>query len=185
MENIQVRITSIELAFIIIGYNFFQRVQGNKSFIYFRFEILLYFFNIDYGLITLLYQDEVGGLEVRGTNNTWIPAKPMKDAILINAGDFLEIYTNGKLPATVHRVVIPPEEVKRKTSRQSIVFFVHPDHETTIYPLPKFIEDQDDQKIDGTEKRGIFTSTKEFTNGYQPVNSLEHLFRRLNSTYQY
>ena len=109
----------------------------------------------------------------------------MKDAILINAGDFLEIYTNGKLPATVHRVVIPPEEVKRKTSRQSIVFFVHPDHETTIYPLPKFIEDQDDQKIDGTEKRGIFTSTKEFTNGYQPVNSLEHLFRRLNSTYQY
>ena len=142
-------------------------------------------YNADYGLITLLYQDEVGGLEVRGANNTWVPATPIKDAILINAGDFLEIYTNGKLPATVHRVVIPPEEIKRKTSRQSIVFFVHPDHETEIYPLPNFTEDKEEKLIDGIKKRGIFTSTKEFTNGYQPVNSFEHLMRRLNSTYQY
>ena len=109
----------------------------------------------------------------------------MKDAILVNAGDFLEIYTNGKLPATVHRVVIPPEEIKRKTSRQSIVFFVHPDHETTIYPLSNYIDAKEDKSVDAIEKRGIFTSTKEFTNGYQPVNSLEHLLRRLNSTYQY
>ena len=142
-------------------------------------------YNLDYGLITLLYQDDVGGLEVRGANNTWIPATPVKGAILINAGDFLEIYTNGKLPATVHRVVIPPEEIKRKTSRQSIVFFVHPDHETTIYPLSNYIDAKEDKSVDAIEKRGIFTSTKEFTNGYQPVNSLEHLLRRLNSTYQY
>ena len=122
---------------------------------------------------------------MRGKNNTWISAKPMRGAILINAGDFLEIYTNGKLPATVHRVIIPPEELKRKISRQSIVFFVHPDHETMIYPLSDFIKDKEDQLIDGIKKRGIFTSTKEFTNGYQPVNSFEHLMRRLNSTYQY
>ena len=122
---------------------------------------------------------------MRGKNNTWISAKPMHGAILINAGDFLEIYTNGKLPATVHRVIIPPEEIKRKISRQSIVFFVHPDHETEIYPLPNFTEDKEEKLIDGIKKRGIFTSTKEFTNGYQPVNSFEHLMRRLNSTYQY
>ena len=122
---------------------------------------------------------------MRGKNNTWVSAKPMHGAILINAGDFLEIYTNGKLPATVHRVIIPPEELKRKISRQSIVFFVHPDHETMIYPLPNFTKDKEEQLIDGIKKRGIFTSTKEFTNGYQPVNSFDHLMRRLNSTYQY
>ena len=122
---------------------------------------------------------------MRGKNNTWVSAKPMPGAILINAGDFLEIYTNGKLPATVHRVINPPEELKRKISRQSIVFFVHPDHETMIYPLPDFTNDKEEQLIDGIKKRGIFTSTKEFTNGYQPVNSFEHLMRRLNSTYQY
>ena len=132
-----------------------------------------------------MYQDEIGGLEVRGTNNTWVPATPIKDAIVVNAGDFLEIYTNGKLPATVHRVVVPEEEVKRKTCRQSIVFFVHPDHETTIYPLPKFVEAKGDNRKDEKKKRGVFTSTKEFTKGYQPVNSFEHLMRRLNSTYQY
>ena len=133
-----------------------------------------------------MYQDEIGGLEVRGVNNTWVPATPIKDAIVINAGDFLEIYTNGKLPATVHRVVVPEEEVKRKTCRQSIVFFVHPDHETMIHPLPKFVETKDNLQIQvQIEKRGIFTSTKKFTNGYQPVNSFEHLMRRLNSTYQY
>ena len=140
----------------------------------------------DYGLITLLYQDEIGGLEVKGCNSTWVPATPVNDAIVVNAGDFLEIYTNGKLPATVHRVVVPEEEVKRKTCRQSIVFFVHPDHETTIQPLPRFVHAKDEQQGDALiEKRGIFTSTKEFTKGYQPVNSFEHLMRRLNSTYQY
>ena len=127
----------------------------------------------------------MGGLEVRGKDNIWIPAKPIKEAVLINAGDFLEIYTNGKLPATVHRVIVPDEEIKRKVSRQSIVFFVHPDHETMIYPLPKFQESDEAKTIEMFERRGIFTSTKEFTKGYQPVNSLEHLNRRLNATYQY
>ena len=139
----------------------------------------------DYGLITLLYQDEMGGLEVRGVNNTWVAANPIKDSILINAGDFLEVYTNGRLPATVHRVVVPKEEIRRKTSRQSIVFFVHPDHETTISPLPMFLGANNDKNVAIVEKRGIFTSTKEFTKGYQPVNSLEHLNRRLAATYQF
>jgi len=92
----------------------------------------------DYGLVTLLYQDSMGGLEVKGVDHKWINAKPIEGSVLINCGDMLEIFTSGRLPATMHRVVVPEEEIKRKASRQSIVFFVHPDHETPIHPLPGF-----------------------------------------------
>ena len=107
---------------------------------------MLQFLIVDYGLITLLYQDEIGGLEVKGRNNSWTPATPIQDAVLINAGDMLEMFTNGRLPATLHRVIIPEEEIKQRTTRQSIVFFVHPDHETMISPLPLFIQEYDDTK---------------------------------------
>ena len=135
-------------------------------------------------MITLLYQDEIGGLEVKGVNNTWTPANPIKDAILINAGDMLEMFTNGKLPATLHRVVIPEEELKQKTTRQSIVFFVHPDHETMISPLPSFLE-EDTRKPKDVGKERAATKTKEFTLGYKPISALEHVNRRFAATYQY
>ena len=137
----------------------------------------------DSGVITLLYQDDMGGLEVRGVNNSWVPAPPIEGAVLINAGDFLEMYTNGRLPATLHRVVIPEEEVKRKCTRQSIVFFVHPNNETLISPLPNFLE-ADDHRADLSKNRAG-TKTKEFTKGYQPVTSKEHVIRRFAATYQY
>ena len=136
-------------------------------------------------MITLLYQDEIGGLEVKGVNNTWTPANPIKDAILINAGDMLEMFTNGKLPATLHRVVIPEEELKQKTTRQSIVFFVHPDHETMISPLPSFLEEDTNCKPKDVGKERAATKTKEFTLGYKPISALEHVNRRFAATYQY
>jgi isopenicillin N synthase-like dioxygenase len=139
---------------------------------------------VDYGLITLLYQDEIGGLEVKGTNNSWTPAKPIKDAVLINAGDMLEMFTNGRLPATLHRVIIPEEEIKQRTTRQSIVFFVHPDHDTMISPLPAFLKEPiDDTKNFGKEMAA--TKTKEFTLGYKPISALEHVNRRFQATYQF
>ena len=136
---------------------------------------------LDYGLITLLYQDEIGGLEVKGTSDSWTPAKPIKDAVLINAGDMLEMYTNGRLPATLHRVIIPEEEIKQRTTRQSIVFFVHPDHDTLISPLPAFLEEHTD--IINHKKEKAATKTKEFTIGYKPISALEHVTRRFEATY--
>ena len=122
-------------------------------------------------------------MEVKGTNNTWTAAKPIKDALLINAGDMLEMFTNGRLPATLHRVIIPEEEIKQRTTRQSIVFFVHPDHETIISPLPVFFEGYDDTKNIGKETAA--TKTKEFTLGYKPISALEHVKRRFQATYQF
>ena len=44
-------------------------------------------------------------------------------------GDLLEAMSGGRYPATRHRVRVPEQELRRRTSRQSIVFFVHPDDE--------------------------------------------------------
>lgn len=121
----------------------------------------------DYGLITLLYQDTMGGLEVKGVDGEWIHAKPLKNSVLINAGDMLEIYTGGKLPATMHRVVIPEEEVKKKTARQSIVFFVHPNKEAPVFPLPGFEPTEDPE------------------GKFQRVTAQEHVLKRFEANYRY
>ena len=131
----------------------------------------------------MLYHDDMGGLAVRGVNNSWVYATPIEGAVLINAGDFLEIYTNERLPATLHRVVIPEKEVKRRCTRQSIVFFVQPNNETLISPLPNFLEAGDNRADLSKNRAG--TKTNEFTNGYQPVTSKEHVIRRFAATYQY
>ena len=121
---------------------------------------------------------------MKGVNNTWTPADPIKDAVLINAGDMLEMFTNGSLPATLHRVIIPEEEIKKRASRQSIVFFVHPDHETMISPLPTYSAARDQSKAMVEEERAA-SKTKEFTNGNKPISALDHVNKRFAATYQY
>ena len=89
----------------------------------------------DYGTITFLFQDKLGGLEVKGVDGKWISADPIDGAIIVNVGDLLEAMTSGRYPATRHRVVIPEEEKRRKTLRQSIAFFIHPDDDVVCQPL--------------------------------------------------
>ncbi|XP_071538708.1 uncharacterized protein [Panulirus ornatus] len=89
----------------------------------------------DYGIITLLFQDSIGGLEVRERDGSWVSADPMPDTILVNVGDILQFWTSDKFRATEHRVLIPEEEVRQKKGRQSVVFFVHPDGHEVIKPL--------------------------------------------------
>ena len=59
----------------------------------------------------------------------WIQADPLPGCLLVNVGDLLEAVSGGRYPATRHRVRVPEQELRRRTSRQSIVFFVHPDDE--------------------------------------------------------
>lgn len=63
--------------------------------------------HFDSGLITLLYQDNVGGLEVqRPSDGKWIPIAPQDDVFVINTGRAMERITNGEAHATKHRVRI-------------------------------------------------------------------------------
>lgn len=77
----------------------------------------------DYGFITLLLQDEVGGLEVRPHGqDAWLPVEPIPGALVVNLGEMLEVATDGYLMATIHRVQSPPEGV----DRYSVPFFHSP-----------------------------------------------------------
>lgn len=86
----------------------------------------------DYGTLTLLYQDNVGGLEVLSPSGQFIKAKPIPGTIVINAADLLHKWSEGRFPATIHRVTIPQTQQGRQRGRQSIAFFAHPDYDVTI-----------------------------------------------------
>jgi isopenicillin N synthase-like dioxygenase len=83
----------------------------------------------DYGLLTILRQDEVGGLEVRAPGG-WIEVPPVRDAFVCNIGDMLERMTGGRYRSTPHRVRLPPR------SRLSFPFFFDPSWDAEITPVP-------------------------------------------------
>ena len=72
--------------------------------------------------------------QVETSAGEWIPAEPISDTILVNIGDVMEVVTAGRLRATNHRVLLPSSEQARRTSRQTMAFFVQPDEGTTVSP---------------------------------------------------
>jgi len=85
----------------------------------------------DYGLLTLLAQDENGGLQVK-TPNGWIQAPPIEGALVCNIGDMLDRLTGGAYRSTPHRV----QNVSGR-SRLSFPFFFDPGWNAEIVPLPE------------------------------------------------
>jgi isopenicillin N synthase-like dioxygenase len=63
----------------------------------------------EFGVIPLLLQDEIGGLEIedRTRPNSFLPMAPRQTEMIVNASDALQRWTNGVLRAGVHRVTIP------------------------------------------------------------------------------
>ncbi len=109
----------------------------------------------DYGLLTILHQDDAGGLEVR-TPSGWVAAPPVPDAFLCNIGDMLDRMTSGLYRSTLHRV--------RNTSgrgRLSFPFFFDPafDTEVRAIDLGRTLVDDAHERWDGAsvhELRGTY-----------------------------
>ena len=89
----------------------------------------------DFGTITLLFQDEVGGLEVQGLDDNWYPAPYIKDTIVVNTGDLMARWTNEKYRSTPHRVRPLLAAQTTVPERYSIAFFADPDNETPVSVL--------------------------------------------------
>jgi isopenicillin N synthase-like dioxygenase len=84
----------------------------------------------DAGALTLLLQDEQPGLEV-SRDGRWHPVEPRADAIVINIGDIIQVWSNDRYRAALHRVITNPLE-----DRYSVPFFLSPSFDTTYEPLP-------------------------------------------------
>lgn len=83
----------------------------------------------DYGCITLLWQDDVGGLEVRGLDGEWIAAPPVPGSFVINVGDLLARWSNDRFESTPHRVIN-----SSAGERLSIATFYDPSYDAQVDP---------------------------------------------------
>ncbi|XP_027353403.1 gibberellin 20-oxidase-like protein [Abrus precatorius] len=72
----------------------------------------------DMSCITILYQDEIGGLQVRSNEGEWIDILPSEGTLVVNIGDMLQAWSNDKLRSSEHRVVL-----KHHVNRFSLAFF--------------------------------------------------------------
>ena len=94
----------------------------------------------DYGLLTLLAQDDKGGLQVK-TQRGWIEAPPIPGTLVCNIGDMLDRMTGGLYRSTPHRVRNPAPR-----DRLSFPFFFDPGWDAEIVPLPAHAKAQDDRE---------------------------------------
>ncbi len=85
----------------------------------------------DYGFITVLAQDDAGGLEVRRRDDTWLKAPPIHGTWVVNVGDMLSHWTNGRWQSTPHRV-----KNLSTTDRYSCPFFFDMDMDATVECVP-------------------------------------------------
>ncbi|MFP6749504.1 MAG: 2OG-Fe(II) oxygenase family protein [Alphaproteobacteria bacterium] len=88
----------------------------------------------DYGFITILAQDDTGGLEIQTPDGGWMPAPPVPGALIVNIGDALARWTNDTFNSTPHRVISPAA----RTGRYSVGMFFDPDVNAQIRCLDRF-----------------------------------------------
>ncbi len=83
----------------------------------------------DAGALTLLLQDDVGGLQVEH-DGRWIDVEPRPGALVVNTGDMMQVWSNDRYRAALHRVAPRSER-----ARYSLPYFFNPSYHTDYGPL--------------------------------------------------
>ena len=98
----------------------------------------------DFGLLTILCQDSVGGLQIKGLDGQWFHAPPIEGTLIVNVADLLSRWTGGIYKSTPHRVVNSSGQ-----ERLSIVLAFDPDPETLINPgeIPEIEKNTNEEPI--------------------------------------
>lgn len=87
-------------------------------------------YHTDPGTLTLLLQDDTGGLQAESRVDGWIDVPPRPGTIVVNLADAVQVWTNDQYRAAVHRVV-----PMTRTRRFSIPYFGNPSRDTVVEPL--------------------------------------------------
>ena len=104
----------------------------------------------DYGVLTILKSGGPGLQAKKDEGNgpeeeRWIDIPFVEDAFIINIGDLMQRWTNGKWKSTLHRVLLPsPYDVKNR--RQSMAFFVNINGDTYVETIETCIDDENPVK---------------------------------------
>lgn len=120
----------------------------------------------DFCTLTILVQDDVGGLEVEDPHSpgTFVAVPPIPGSIVVNAGDFLMMWSNDTIRSTVHRVRSPTEKYDIIPSRYSIPYFCAADLSTIVDCIPG-------------------TWSEDRPKLYPPISAGEYILKRLSLNY--
>ncbi|KAA0031269.1 protein DMR6-LIKE OXYGENASE 2-like [Cucumis melo var. makuwa] len=119
----------------------------------------------DPGVLTVLAQDDVGGLEVkRKRDGEWIRVKPEPDSYVVNLGEITQVWSNERYESVEHRVMVNSEK-----DRYSIPFFFNPSHSTIVEPLKELVDSQNPPKY------------KSYSYGKFLTNRQRSNFKKLNT----
>jgi len=77
----------------------------------------------DFGAVSLLFQDDAGGLEIQHPDGRWLPAPALPDAAIVNTGDLMQRWTNDLVRSSPHRVVNPIGDAAQRARYSSVLFF--------------------------------------------------------------
>ena len=83
----------------------------------------------DFGVLTVLCQDAIGGLQIQRRNGEWVAMPPIPGTLVVNIGDLLERWSNRRYRSTVHRVINSSGR-----ERLSLVLAYDPNFETLVDP---------------------------------------------------
>ena len=91
----------------------------------------------DPGILTLLIQDMTGGLQTKSKESGWIDIEPEENTIVVNLGDAMQVWTNDKYVAAIHRVT-----KRTATARYSTPYFYNPKRDAVIQPLEQISDEE-------------------------------------------
>ncbi|PIA65329.1 hypothetical protein AQUCO_00100657v1 [Aquilegia coerulea] len=111
----------------------------------------------DKGSLTILSQDEVQGLEVLSKDCKWLQATPLKGAFIVFIGESLKAWSNGRLYAAKHRVILSGDK-----ERYSFALFASP-KEGEVVEVPKELVDKEHPLL------------------YKPFNFMDFLYEFFNT----
>ena len=114
----------------------------------------------DYGFLTVLAQDDVGGLQIQKPDGSWLSAPCIPGTFIVNIGDALARWTNDSFNSTPHRVI----NASASRDRYSIGYFFDPSLGTEISCLPRFAGQNSQAK-------------------YSPIRYADYFNTRLDSNY--
>jgi isopenicillin N synthase-like dioxygenase len=109
----------------------------------------------DYGVLTILKQDDSGGLQIK-SHAEWLDAPPLENSFVCNIGDMLDRMTGGLYRSTPHRVKNPTAH-----NRLSFPFFFDPNFHAEVKPIDLSVQVRDDK-----DERWDQASVHEFTGTY-------------------
>lgn len=121
----------------------------------------------DWGGVTILAQDDMGGLEVQNIAGEWIAAPPIPNTFVINLGDLMARWTNGIYSSNMHRVINNRNPGK---DRYSIAFFHGPRPDVKIAPVPGSVDDERAQLFPPCTAADHMKEMFERSYGYEPAS---------------